>query len=115
MKLKKEDIAESQAIGKTIKGFHSNYRGDMIIDFTDNTFLCLTAELGWEHGDYEIVCERLHLPDWEDVLVNIGITTKEELEKWKQKQIDTDKARKEKTDRGIYEELKKKFEGAKRR
>lgn len=106
----KRCIYEEEAKGKTIKDFHTNYRGDLIITFTDDTFICFTVELGYDQGDYDIICDNVSIAHWREELVKAEIITQKELDSWTRNEKEAQLAWQEKQDRKTYERLKKQFE-----
>ena len=106
----KQELVESQAEGLTIKEIIHGTFGDMIITFTNDTFINFGVELGYDLGDVEIVVEQFKMRKWRDNGIDAGIFTKEELDKYDRKTEEERSLELEKRERRDYERLKKKFE-----
>lgn len=80
-----EMLHKDETIGKTIKSVvFSDINGQMIIVFTDNTFTTFGIERSYEPGNEDIKSEELSLFDFGDKeLIELGIITKEALERRK--------------------------------
>lgn len=110
----------NEAVGKTIKSVfwpHEDWRKrHLALCFTDDTFIHLTVESGYESGDEELTAtEELTLPDREDELAKFlaaGIVTQTEVDAKLaslQEQERRANARRESQERAAYEALKAKY------
>ena len=105
----KEELVESQAEGRTIKEFHHGQLGDMIINFTDDTFICFGVETGYDPGDHDIIQEEVDVWRWRNELVDAKIMTQKELDVFIKEDKDKTQANIDANDRKTYERLKAKF------
>jgi hypothetical protein len=73
----KKEIKLSEAIGKTIEGFGCCHcQGQIVITFTDGTFVTLGVEYGYEHGDEFIADSVIELNHFNnEEIIRLGIAT----------------------------------------
>ena len=106
----KEELVESKAEGRTVKEFHHGNAGDMIITFTDDTFICFGVETGYDPEDHDIIQESMEMWKWGNELVMMGIMTPKELDKHRKYNEDNAQANIDANDKKTYERLKAKFD-----
>ena len=105
----REELVDFEAEGRTVKRFHYNWSGEMIITFTDNTFIHFTVIKDHYSEDVEIEQESVDIEKWGSNLVEAEIMTQEELTTWKDAKRQNHLNNKEKRDKEEYERLKKQF------
>ena len=105
------EITPEQAVGKKFKGFCGSWVvPQAIITFTDGTFITLEARRDYD-GEVVIGSSRLDILSLSnDLLVEGGVFTREELSRISAKRDDEFKAQLANSERDTYERLRKKFE-----
>jgi hypothetical protein len=103
----KTRIEYADAAGKTVSGVARGVSSQVVIAFTDNTYITATIDSGWDDGDY--FCNAYLDPDdFSDTdLIRLGFFTVEQLEARRAHTRLLQEAR----DRRQYEVLKNRFEG----
>jgi hypothetical protein len=107
METKTEDLE-----GKTIKAVGED-APHIIIVFTDDSFVWLTAKNGYDGHDGEIIIQDgpgCVLPEIGGLAVEIGIVTKAELEAFDANRLRSRAEQEARRERQLYESLKAKFE-----
>lgn len=105
----RKELIEKEIIGKTVEGIIYSFSGQMILTFTDKTFIQFGINYDYD-GDTNIEVEKLDLFDFEDdELIKVDITTKEKLENLHKQQNEKFVKDREQKERLLYEQLHKKF------
>ena len=110
----RKELIEFEAKGKTVRGFHYNWTGDMIITFTDNTFINFTISKDHFSEDTRIEQKSMSVEEWENNLVEAEVMTKEELTTWQDAKEQDRLRNKEERDKKEYERLEKEYESIKK-
>lgn len=103
-----EQITYTEAIGKTLANIW--YRGrDMVLSFTDKTWVHCYISSGYERGD-----EEYEFPPFGELeshlMLKAGLITQDEHDVLRAKEREESEARTEALQRKQYEQLKAKFE-----
>ncbi len=107
----KTEINDKEAIGKKVNGFlYSAVAHQMILSFQDNTFTTFGIETGYDPGDGEIVNEPLEWFDFgHERLIASGIISEKEWESMWDKEVRTEREKREMTEQKHYLYLKSKY------
>lgn len=97
------DIEEIE--GKIIKAtYHDD--SDLVLRFTDGTFIAFCSRLGYEDSHYIEINEE---PETY-LLRNVGVITLKEYAEINRREEQSRKDQKEASDKRLYEELKRKYD-----
>ncbi len=108
----KTEINDKEAIGKKVDGFlYSLSSNQMIVHFADNTFTTFGVDRGYDPGDEEIVSEPLEWFDFgHERLIASGIISEKEWESMWDKEVRTEREKREMTEQKHYLYLKSKYD-----
>ena len=108
---KMKEISLDTVKGKEIKSYVFGWSDQMVITFTDNTFICLGVDYGYDHGDGEINTDDFDYTNFDiEELEKLGIMTEEEAKVLEEKRENDWQEQKTERERKLYLELKEKYE-----
>jgi len=109
-----KQIEKDESIGKTIKcfvpGWGSNRCSNSLIVFEDNTFLCISAERGYDGYDNLDFEDPFNFREFPMKKLELaGIMTQADFDAILESERKKEAERLEQTEKKMYEKLKKKY------